>query len=84
MDYIFNFTYCSKYQYEEIFKLIFPEKLDIMNNLYKIIKSKKFTTSILQKYLIKFIFEPEKILDNITIFEEYIDSSLEKSTNMFT
>jgi AAA+ superfamily predicted ATPase len=84
MDHIVKFTYCSKYQYEEIFKLIFPEKLDIMDNLYKIIKSKKFTTSILQKYLIKFIFEPEKLLDNIKIFEEYIDSCLEKSTNMFT
>lgn len=84
MDHIVNFTYCSKYQYEEIFKLIFPEKIDIMNNLYGIIKNKKFTTSILQKYLIKFIYEPEKLVDNIKMFEEYMESCLEKNSNMFT
>ena len=55
-----------------------------MNNLYGIIKNKKFTTSILQKYLIKFIYEPEKLVDNIKMFEEYMESCLEKNSNMFT
>jgi len=83
MDYIFNFTYCTKFQYEEIFKLIFPDKLEIMKELYKLIKNKKFTTSTVQKYLIKFIYEPDEILKNINVFEEYINMSSEKEANMF-
>ncbi len=80
IDNIIKFTYCSKYQYQEIFKLIFPEKEDIMNNLWKIIKNKKYTTSLLQKFLIRFIYEPEKLTDNIKIFEEFIEMSSD-STN---
>ena len=37
---IINFTYCSKYQYNEIFKLIFPDENEIREKLYKIIKNK--------------------------------------------
>lgn len=83
MDHIINFTYCTKYQYEEIFKLIFPDKLEIMNELYKLIKNKKYTTSTLQKYLIRFIYETNEILKNINIFEEYISMTSEKEVNMF-
>ena len=83
MDHIFNFTYCTKFQYEEIFKLIFPDKLEIMKELYKLIKNKKFTTSTVQKYLIRFIYEPDEILKNINVFEEYINMTSDKNTNMF-
>ena len=83
MDHVINFTYCTKYQYEEIFKLIFPNKLEIMNELYKLIKNKKFTTSTVQKFLIRFIYEPDEILKNINIFEEYINMVSDKNTNMF-
>ena len=51
-----------------------------MNNLWKIIKNKKYTTSLLQKFLIRFIYEPEKLTDNIKIFEEFIEMSSD-STN---
>ena len=83
IDNIIKFTYCSKYQYQEIFKLIFPEKEDIMNNLWKIIKNKKYTTSLLQKFLIRFIYEPEKLTDNIKIFEEFIEMSSDSNSGMF-
>ena len=80
---IINFTYCSKYQYNEIFKLIFPDENEIREKLYKIIKNKKYTTSMLQKFLIKYIFNPEELVDNIKIFEEYIQMCSEKEPDMF-
>ena len=84
IDNIINFTYCSKYQYQEIFKLIYPDTdTDVMNNLYKQIKQKKFTTAILQKFFIRFIYEPEKLCDNTTIFDELINMCSEKDANMF-
>ena len=83
IDNIIHFTHCSKYQYNEIFKLIFPDKTEIGSEFYKLIKNKKFTTSILQKYLIKFIFNPEKIIENLKLFDEYIASTTDKESNMF-
>ena len=83
IDSIIHFTHCSKYQYNEIFKLIFPDKTEIGSEFYKLIKNKKFTTSILQKYLIKFIFNPEKIIENLKLFDEYIASTTDKKSNMF-
>ena len=83
IDNIIKFTYCSKYQYQVIFKLIFPDKTEIMNNLYKIIKNKKYTTSLLQKYFIRFIYEPEKLIDNTKIFEEFIEMCSDTNPNMF-
>ena len=83
IDSIIKFTYCSKYQYNEIFKLIFPDENDIRENLYKLIKNKKYTTSMLQKFLILYIFNPEQLIDNIKIFEEFIQMCSEKDPNMF-
>ena len=83
IDNIIKFTFCSKFQYEEIFKLIFQDKEEIMNNLYKLIKYKKYTTSLLQKFLIRFIYEPEKLIDNIKIFEEFIEMSSDSNSGMF-
>ena len=83
IDSIIKFTYCSKYQYNEIFKLIFPDNDDIREQLYKIIKNKKYTTSMLQKFFIRFIYEPEKLMDNVKEFEELINISSEKDSNMF-
>ena len=84
IDKIIHFTYCSKYQYKTIFDKFFGDKEDLMKNIYKIIKNKKFTTSMLQNWLIKFLYEPEKLLDNIKLFDEIIDVSSEKDCNMFT
>ena len=83
MDNIITFTHCSKYQYHEIFKKIFPEHEEINDNLYKEIKHKKFTTSILQKFLIRYIYEPELLIKNVKIFEEYISMCSDKDPNMF-
>lgn len=84
IDKIIHFTYCSKYQYTKIFEKFFPDKDDLIKDIYKIIKNKKFTTSMLQNWLIKFIYEPDKLLDNIKLFDEIIDVSSEKDCNMFT
>ena len=42
------------------------------------------TTSMLQNWLIKFLYEPDKLIDNIKLFDEIIDVSSEKDCNMFT
>ncbi len=82
---IINFTYCTKYQYETIFiKFFGDEYLNLMKEIFKIIKNKKFTTSMLQNWLITYLFKPEELIDNIKLFEEIIDISSEKETNMFT
>lgn len=83
-DKIIKFTYCSKYQYETIFSKFFPEKEDLMKELYKIIQRKKFTTAMLQKYLITFLSEPEELKNNIKLFEELIDTSSDKIYNLYT
>ena len=38
---------------------------------------------MLQKFFIRFIYEPEKLIDNIKMFEELITMSSEKESNMF-
>ena len=83
-DKIIKFTYCSKYQYETIFSKFFPEKDDLMKELYKMIQRKKFTTAMLQKYLITYLDEPELLKDNIKLFEELIDTSSDKTYNLYT
>ena len=50
-DKIIKFTYCSKYQYEMIFNRFFPEKDNLMKELYDSIKRKKYTTAMLQEFL---------------------------------
>ena len=84
VDKIIKFTYCSKYQYETIFNIFFPEKKELVNKIYKIIKNKKYTTSMLQNWFIKFIYEPDELLNNIAYFEELIDVNSDKDYHMFT
>ena len=55
-----------------------------MDSIWKIIKQKKFTTSMLQNWLIKFMYEPEELVNNINYFEEIIEMSSEKETNMYS
>ena len=83
IDKIFKFSYCSKYQSETIFNIFFPGE-KIFNDIYKLIKNKKFTTAMLQKWFITYIYEPDELLNNIKIFEELIDVSSDKDYNMFT
>jgi len=83
IDKIFKFSYCSKYQSETIFNIFFPES-NIFEDIFKIIKNKKYTTAMLQKWFITYIYEPDELLNNIKIFEELIDVSSDKDYNMFT
>ena len=84
IDKILKFTYCSKYQYETIFTKIFPDNDIIKKELYKIIKNKKFTTSMIQKFFITYLDEPNLLIDNVKIFDELINTSSDKDYNMFT
>ncbi len=84
IDKILKFTYCSKFQYETIFNKIFPDNNDTMKELYKIIKNKRFTTSMIQKYFITYLDDPKLLLENIKVFEELINTSSDKDYNMFT
>lgn len=86
IDKIITFTYASKYQYEEIFNKFFPDNVDLLKEIYKKIKSKKYTTSMLQRWFISYLDEPKLLLDNIKYFEELIDVSTDKdySERMFT
>jgi len=83
-DKIIKFTYCSKYQYEMIFNRFFPEKEELMKEIYKMIQRKKYTTAMLQKWLITYLDEPEELKDNIKLFEELIDTSSDKTYNLYT
>ena len=38
---------------------------------------------MLQKFFIRFIYEPEKLIDNVKMFEELINMCSEKDPNMF-
>ena len=39
---------------------------------------------MLQKYLITYLDEPDKLIDNIKLFEELIDTSSDKTYNLYT
>lgn len=84
IDKIIKFTHCSKYQFNTIFEKFFEDKKELMNSIWIIIKQKKFTTAMLQNWLIKFMYEPEELINNINYFEEIIETSSEKETNMYS
>ena len=84
IDKIIKFTHCSKYQYETIFTKFFGEDHnELMNNIYKTIKFKKFTTSMLQNWFIKYLYDPIELPNNIAYFEELINVNSDKDFNMF-
>ena len=84
IDKIIKFTYCSQYQYDNIFDKFFPDNKELMTNIYKIIKNKKYTTSMLQKWFITYLDEPKELLNNVNLFEELINVTSDKDYNMFT
>ena len=85
IDKILKFTHCSKYQYKVIFDKFFGEgKKEIMDKVYKIIKLKKFTTSMLQNWFIKFLYDVDELPNNIKYFEELIDVSSDKDYKMYS
>lgn len=81
---IIHFTYCSKYQYDIIFEKFFEDKKELSQKVWKMIKNKKFTTSMLQNWFIKYMYDGEELLDNLKYFEEIIETSSEKEMNMYS
>ena len=68
-----------------IFEKFFGEdKKVIMDKVYKIIKLKKFTTSMLQNWFIKFLYDVDELPNNIKYFEELIDVSSDKDYKMYS
>ena len=61
-----------------------PSITDLTDKIYNMIKNKKYTTSMLQKWFLTYLYEPEKLQDNVKLFEELIDQSSEKDSGMFT
>ena len=55
-----------------------------MDKVYKIIKLKKFTTSMLQNWFIKFLYDVDELPNNIKYFEELIDVSSDKDYKMYS
>lgn len=82
-DNIFTFGFCSKYQCKKMFEKLFPGTT-IFPEIYKLIKNKKFTTCIYQKWLINCLEEPEKLGESINILDELIDLCLDKKVEMYT
>ena len=83
-DYVFTFSYCSKYQCEKMFAKLFSDHDELFKSIYSVIKNKKFTSCMFQKWLINNIENPEKLIDNIKNLDELIDLTSEKEANMFT
>ena len=83
-NYVFTFSYCNKYQCEQMFNRLFKEHIENFESIYSAIKNKKFTSCMFQKWLINNIENPEKIIDNIKNLDELIEISSEKEANMFT
>lgn len=82
IDNIFNFTYCTKFQTKKMFDTIYPNS-DNFKKLYNIIKNKKYTTSMLQKWFITYLDDDNELLNNIKYFDELITMTTERETNMF-
>jgi hypothetical protein len=83
IDHIFNFTYCTKFQTKKMFEIIYPDSNNF-NKLYNIIKNKKYTTCMLQKWFITYLDDDNELIENIKYFEELITMITERETNMFS
>lgn len=84
IDHIFNFTFASKYQCEQMYFKMFSDKnIENFNKIFNLIKNDKFTTSMLQKWFLLFINNENKLIENYKIFKELINLSNTKEYNMF-
>lgn len=82
-DYIFSFSFCSKYQCMKMYELLFPEKTDF-EDLYKTIKNKKFTTSTLQKWFVNCIIHSKDLMKTSNELDELIQICSNQSVSMYT
>tara|TARA_Y100000816_G_C26070012_1_gene562722 strand:+ start:204 stop:1454 length:1251 start_codon:yes stop_codon:yes gene_type:complete len=71
VDYRFELGYADKYQTKSIFEMVLPEQKEEFNQFYESIKSKEFTTAMLQEFLF-FNRKCDTILDKIDTFFDII------------
>ena len=74
VDYRFELDYADKYQTENIFKMVLPEQKDNFNKFYKLIRSKKYTTAMLQEFLF-FNRKSSDIIDKMDEFYGIIEKN---------
>ena len=74
VDYRFELEYADKYQTRSIFETVLPQQKDNFNKFYEKIKSKEFTTAMLQEFLF-FNRKCDTILDKIDIFFDIIEKN---------
>ena len=66
--------YADKYQTQSIFETVLPQQKDNFNKFYEKIKSKEFTTAMLQEFLF-FNRKCDNILNKIDIFFDIIEKN---------
>ena len=74
VDYRFELGYADKYQTQSIFETVLPQQKDNFNKFYEKIKSKEFTTAMLQEFLF-FNRKCDNILNKIDIFFDIIEKN---------
>ena len=78
VDYKYEFTYADKFQTQSIFDMVLPDKKNEFNKFYDKIKSKEFTTAMLQEFLF-FNRKSDSILNKIDDFFEIIQKNEPKN-----
>jgi SpoVK/Ycf46/Vps4 family AAA+-type ATPase len=74
IDYRFELDYADKYQTNNIFEMVLPEQKDNFNKFYKQIRTKKYTTAMLQEFLF-FNRKSNDIIDKIDEFYDIIEKN---------
>tara|TARA_Y100000389_G_C17443080_1_gene509876 strand:- start:699 stop:1955 length:1257 start_codon:yes stop_codon:yes gene_type:complete len=74
IDYRFEFDYADEYQTKNIFEMVLPEQKDKFNKFYKQIRTKKYTTAMLQEFLF-FNRKCENILEKMSEFSDIIEKN---------
>jgi hypothetical protein len=78
IDYRFELNYADEYQTKNIFEMVLPDQKDNFNQFYKSIKSKKYTTAMLQEFLF-FNRKCENIMDKISEFSDIVKKNNPKN-----
>ena len=74
IDKRFEFSYADEYQTKSIFHMMFPKQKDNFDKFYNKIKSKQFTTAMLQEFLF-YNRNCENIFDKLNEFYEIIEKN---------
>tara|TARA_Y100001935_G_C17311314_1_gene516512 strand:+ start:1205 stop:2461 length:1257 start_codon:yes stop_codon:yes gene_type:complete len=80
IDHRFELDYADEYQTQKIFEMVLPEQIENFSKFYKLIRSKKYTTAMLQEFLF-FNRKCKDILEKINSFNEIIEKNDPKNFN---